>query len=300
MPLTREITTINDFIFQKPIRAIFSGSSQSGKTFLIGKMLENQFHLFGDEFQIVKYYYPTYLDESPVNYHKSMVTPICYERGFPSKESVLSMPRNSLIIIDDQFDDVLRSNLMNQVFKVISGKKDLSIIVVTQNYFQQGQFSRDIRNSCNYVGLFRNCGDSSLNRRVAQCFGLKRAYEAAEKDSYENTVYPYFFIDQTQRAQLSSFRLYTDILGKIRTCYDSNGMKGYIVDEKLFLRKFKVLQKNSRSVIAVERKENAHKKRPISKSTKRRKRKFEESCSEQSSTTSESSSESNSEFDSDL
>lgn len=205
------------------------------------------------------------------------------------------------MIIDDQFDEVLKSDLMSQIFKVISGKKDLSIIVVTQNYFQQGKHARDIRNSCNYVGLFRNCGDSSLNKRVAQCFGLKKAYEAAERDLYAKMVYPYFFIDQTQRAQLSSYRLYTDILGKIRICYDSNGMKGYIVDEQLFQLKFKIIQKHNRSVIAVERKENANKKRPIPKSIKRRKRKFSESKSSSAeSTTASESYESDSEFDSDL
>ena len=53
MPLTREIRMINEFNFQKPIRAIFSGSSQSGKTFLIGKMFERQVQLFGDEFDMV-------------------------------------------------------------------------------------------------------------------------------------------------------------------------------------------------------------------------------------------------------
>ena len=188
MTLTREIKTINNFNFQKPIRAIFSGSSQSGKTFLIGKMLEKQSKLFGNDFEMIKYYFPTYLDESPVNYHESMETPICYESGFPTKESVQSMPRNSLLIIDDQYDEVLKSDLMSQVFKVISGKKDLSIIVVTQNYFQQGKYSRDIRNSCNYVGLFRNCGDSSLNKRVAHCFGLQKAYEAVEGYFYRKST----------------------------------------------------------------------------------------------------------------
>ena len=290
MPLTREIQTINNFHFQKPIRAVFSGSSQSGKTFLIGKMLEKQKRLFGDEFQMIKYFFPCYLDDSPVNYHESISTPICYEKGFPSKEAILSLPKNSLIIIDDQYDEVVQSNLMSQFFKVISGKRNLSIIVVTQNYFQQGKYGRDIRNSCNYVGLFRNCGDSSLNSRVAQCFGLKKAFNAAEKDLYNTEVYPYCFIDQTQRAQLSSYRLYTDILSPIRTCYDTIGMKGYIVDESIFLRKFKVIQKLQRSVIAIERNENT--KSSISKSRKRRKRKFESSSSDSSSSESSSSTES--------
>ena len=234
MPLTREIKKIPHYTFQKPIRAIFSGSSQSGKTFLIGKMLENQLDLFGDEFTMISYFFPSYLEDSPVDYHTSMETPISYQKGFPTKESVLSLPENSLLIIDDQFDEVLKSPLLSQIFKVLSGKKNLSVICVTQNYFQQGKYARDIRNSSNYVCLFRNCGDSSLNSRVAKCFGLKRAYEAAERDTYSCKIYPYFFVDQTQRAQLSSFRLYTDILGPMRTCYDTEGMKGYIIKETDF------------------------------------------------------------------
>ena len=72
MPVTREIPTLSNVYFQKPLRAIFSGSSQSGKTFLIGKILENQKKLFDENFNSVKYFYPTYLEESPVEYHNLM------------------------------------------------------------------------------------------------------------------------------------------------------------------------------------------------------------------------------------
>ena len=95
---------------------------------------------------------------------------------FPTKEDILNLPENSLVVIDDQADTAVKSDLISQLFKVISGKKNLSVILVTQNYFIQGKHSRDIRNSCNYVALFRNCADASLNRRVATAFGLKNAY----------------------------------------------------------------------------------------------------------------------------
>ena len=99
MPLTREIPTFDNYYFSKPLRGIFSGSSQSGKTYLIGKMLEKQNLLFGEEFNLIKYFYPEYLEDSPVDYHDQIDTKICYEKGFPSKESVLSLPENSLLII---------------------------------------------------------------------------------------------------------------------------------------------------------------------------------------------------------
>ena len=239
MPLTREISTINNFRIFKPLRAIFSGSSQSGKTFLIGKIIENQESLFDDAFQFIRYFYPTYLDESPVDYHNLTKTPISYTSGFPTKKDVLGMPENSLIIIDDQADQAMKSDLISQLFKVISGEKSISVILVTQNYFIQGKHSRDIRNSCNYAALFRNCCDHLLNKRVCTAFGLKDAYLAAEKETYGSQVYPYMFIDQTQRSQLSDYRLFIDIIGKVRTVFSSNGMKGYILQEEDFLSVFK-------------------------------------------------------------
>jgi len=266
MPLTSKVHQLESFTFLKPVRAIFSGSSQSGKTYLIGKLLENQEKIFGDKFNLIKYFYPTYLEESPVEYHTLTDSPVSYEPGFPKREDVLSMPENSLLIIDDQADVVVKSDLISQLFKVISGKKNISVIVVTQNYFLQGKHSRDIRNSCNYVGLFRNCADASLNRRVATAFGLKNAYNAAEKDIYRTQVYPYIFIDQTQRAQLSDFRLYVDILGDFKTAYSTTGMKGYILTEKDFLAAYRIISDKKLFVISTRKNENSA--REVQKSSK--------------------------------
>ena len=249
MPLTREIETNLSRIFFKPIRAIFSGSSQSGKTHLIGEIIKHQEKLFGDAFSNVQYYYPEYLDECPVNWHEYIDTPISYTAGFPTKDDVLSLVENSLLIIDDNMKKVVQSELMRQLFNVISGKKNISVICVTQNYFTQGQFSRDIRNSSNYVVLLRNCADAMLNKRVANAFGLVKAYEAA-KVVFEENVYPYMFIDQTQRAQLSNYRLYTDILSTYQVAYNSKGMKGYILSEADFKLAYKILEEKKKSVVA--------------------------------------------------
>ena len=131
--------------------------------------------------------------------------------------------------------------------------------MVTQNYFIQGKHSRDIRNSCNYVALFRNCADAGLNKRVATAFGLKEAYQAAERDTYTNQIYPYMFIDQTQRAQLSTYRLYTEILGPFKKVYNSDGMRGFILTEKDFLAAYRVLETKQHTVLAVRKNENSTK-----------------------------------------
>ena len=257
MPITREIPVISEFKFQLPMRAIFAGSSQSGKTFMIGEMLKNQNEIFISNFDFVKYYYPTFLDESPVDYHNLTDTPISYSSGFPTKSEVLSFPENTLMIIDDQADTAVKSDLISQIYKVISGKRKLSIILVTQNYFIQGKHSREIRNSCNYVGLFRNCCDDSLNLRVATAFGLKGAYTAAEKELFCCQVYPFIFIDQTQRGQISQYRLYTKIIGRVKEAYSKSGMKGYILSEEDFKAAFKIQSEKNGQVLATRKHENA-------------------------------------------
>ena len=137
-----------------------------------------------------------------------------------------------------------------KIDSVISGKKNLSIILVTQNYYMQGKHSRDIRNSCNYVALFRNCCDLTLNRRVARDFGLLGACIAAEESVFMNKIHPYIFIDQTQAAQLSQFRLYIDILGPFRIAFNNEKMKGYIIPESEFKKVYTILEKNNFAIKA--------------------------------------------------
>ena len=259
MTLRKEIDKMENFHFFKPIRAIFSGSSQSGKTKLIGEIMMNQKRMFGEEFAEIKYFYPEYLDECPVDWHERIQIPISYKCGFPTKEDIAELKPNSCIIVDDMMSRVVKSELMRQFFNVISGKRKISIICVTQNYFIQGPFSRDIRNSTNYVCLFRNCADDKLNKRVAAALGITKAFESAEQDVFQTQVYPYIFIDQTQRNQIYSWRVYTDILNKIRIGYNLNGMKGFVLPESEFLKAYKILEEKLKSVSVVEN-ENKKKK----------------------------------------
>ena len=252
MSLRKEVDKLNNFHFFKPMRAIFSGSSQSGKTNLIGGIMKNQKRLFGEDFSSIKYFYPEYLDDCPVDWHNFIETPISYKSGFPSKNDIDDLEPNSCIIIDDMMTRVVKSELMRQFFNVISGKRSISIICVTQNYFVQGPFSRDIRNSTNFVCLFRNCADDKLNKRVAVALGITKAFSKAEEEVFQTQVYPYIFIDQTQRNQIYSWRVYTDILSKIRIAYNLNGMKGFVLPESEFLKTYRIIEEKLKSVSVVE------------------------------------------------
>ena len=90
------------YFFSKPVRAIFSGSSESGKSFLIGKILEKQLQIFGEKWSYIAYFFPRMLSAAPVEYEKLTDVPLSYFPGFPERNFVESLPRNSLLIIDDQ------------------------------------------------------------------------------------------------------------------------------------------------------------------------------------------------------
>ena len=209
--------------------------------------------MFRDYPSSIVYYYPAYLGEAPVDWHEKMSIPVTYQIGIPTKADLISLPKKSCIVIDDSFDEAIKSSSIDHLFRVISGKRQISVMIMTQNNFTQGKYGREIRNSCNFSVLFRNCCDSTINENVARMTGLKKAYTSAAMDT-EEKMYPYFFIDQSQQGHQSKFRLFTDIFGKYKICYSTTGMKGYIINAQEFEQYFEI-KSNGKSFTA---KENAN------------------------------------------
>ena len=230
--------------FSFPFRMILAGSSGSGKTFFAGKLLADRSLFRGCPLSIV-YYYPCYLREPPVNWHSTLDIPVSYHVGLPTKEDLVQLPEQSCVVIDDSYDEAIQSSAIDHLFRVISGKRNISVIIMTQNNFSKGKHGRDIRNSCNYSVLFRNCCDASINENVARMAGLRKAYQAAAVDQ-NGVKYPYMFLDQSQQGQLSPFRLYTDIFDEYKIAWSVDGMKGYVIGASDFESVFKVISDNSK------------------------------------------------------
>ena len=232
---------------------ILSGSSGAGKTHFAGDLIRGD--LFENKIEFVYYFHPCYLDEPPVDWHESMVIPVSYQTGLPTLEQLTSMPPNSLIVLDDLMDKCVGSEVIDHLFRVISGKRKLSVMIMTQNYFVNGRFSRNIKNSCNYSVLMRNCCDATINSRAARAMNLMKPVSLAEQSNAEKE-YPYIFIDQSQKGQVSGYQIYTDIFDDFKKCYSNAGMPSYIIPEKDFLAVFNILQKKNRVVLAKQRDED--------------------------------------------
>ena len=243
MPLTINGTIIKDSKFSYPWRMILSGSSESGKTHFARKLLQQR-ELFTDSVNSIIYHYPCYLEDTPVKWHNELDIPVSYKLGLPTKQELINLPSKCCVVLDDLYDEAIKSDVIDHLFRVISGKKKICVMIMTQNNFTQGKYGRDIRNSCNYSVLFRNCCDSNINKRVTTMAGLGKAYTAASRDQVRS-MYPYMFIDQSQQGQLSCYRLYTDIFSEYKTVYSFSGMKGYVVGETDFLSVYKTIENGS-------------------------------------------------------
>ena len=124
---------------------------------------------------------------------------------------------------------------------MLSGKKKLHVIIITQRYFAEGSPGLNIRNSSNVHVLMNNV-DVRSNRQVCVMMGLKKEYEVAAK-SQASTYYPAFVIDRTNEARVSGVQLYTDIFSRCKKVV-YNQMISYVINEEDFDKHFTSVGEN--------------------------------------------------------
>ena len=231
-------------------RVFISGSSSSGKTHFAKQLLANK--LF--DYERIYYYHPDLGEEHPVNW-SDLNVPIRFQAGLPSRDELLNTSKLTCLVIDDLFTEACKSQDISYLFRVLSSKKKLHVIIMTQRYF--AETGMNIRNSSNFHVLMNNV-DVRTNKRVACTMGLKAEFKLAE-ESNRHSLYPYVFIDRTNEARVRNLQVYTDIFSRYKQVI-FNRMKCYIVPEADFKANFKVIDNH----LAVK---NANKKRSTHKSS---------------------------------
>ena len=219
-------------------RVFLSGSSSAGKTHFARLLLETELI----DFDRVHYYHPDINETKPTDWGQHLSQPVIFQVGLPTLPELLELPSKTCIILDDLFREASSSRNIDYLFRVLSGKRNLHVIIMTQRYFAGGPFSLSIRNSSNYHVLMNNA-DCRINERAANRLGLKTEYTVAQK--YNKTkLYPYIFIDQTNQARVTNLQVYTDILSKHKKVV-FNSMIYYLVAERDFNTKCEIIDQNT-------------------------------------------------------
>lgn len=196
-------------------RMLISGPSGSGKTKFIESLIKSK--RIRKKFRHIYYCYPDNFEEPPVDWDKWEDTIVTFVPFLPDINFIKSIKPQSLLVLDDNFDQAIKSPAISQAMKIHS-RRNFSVILVTQMFFELGPFSRVIRNQLNAVVLFRNFGDCAINRRVASQMGVLEQYVQAEKAT-KNKKYDPVVILSGEIVKTPEMRVQTNYLANYALCY---------------------------------------------------------------------------------
>ena len=200
--------------FKHPFNAIVSGPSQCGKTTFVRNLLKNHSNVINGikkDIITVAWAYgkwqPTYSKSlRNVNFR--------YIEGIPDEEDVKDC---DIIVLDDLMSDIDKSQYILNLFVAGTHHDNISVIVLTQNFYHKSEIFKELRLNSHYIVLFKNPGDKlqvqMIGRRMyPECpkFFIS-AFEQASEGSHG-----YMLIDRHQTTP-ESIRLRTDIIPSEKT-----------------------------------------------------------------------------------
>ena len=205
------------------LRVFISGCSSAGKTYFAKRLID-----------VIKpkrvyYFHPDFHETNPVDWNA------LYQAGIPSLEDLLEIPEFSCIVLDDLYHECKDSKTIDYLFRVLSTKRKLHVIIMTQRYFSNGVYALNIRNSCNYHVLMRNA-DEHANFRAARTMKLSQEFKLAERFT-NRKLYPYYVFDKTNYARVSGIQLYIDIFSKHLKIVMKSGLY-YLISQSDFNKTF--------------------------------------------------------------
>ena len=127
---------IPDLSFNKTFRVYISGSSESGKTFFAKQLLQRK--LFN--YSRIYYFHPDFHEDNPTNWQETLDIPVVFSSELPKEEDFLQMPEYSCIIFDDLIQYCVKSKGVDYLYRVLSGKRKLHVIIMTQRYYVHDKY----------------------------------------------------------------------------------------------------------------------------------------------------------------
>ena len=187
------------FELKHPTTCLIAGPTGCGKTRFVARLLLMKGMLKPKPTRIVWVYgewqhiYDELKESMCIEFRKNSLDAELYESFSPED--------NNLLILDDQMSNTssLQKKCMMQLFTQGSHHRNLTIIYIVQNLFDQGSTSRTISLNSQYMVLFKNPRDSAQIRYLALQVNPKNhkflvdSYTDATRNSHS-----YIFLNLTQ------------------------------------------------------------------------------------------------------
>ena len=208
---------LRSFRLQFPATCIITGPSDSGKTFLLSRLLvsgANAFDIRGKIDRVI-YCYDTYV-ESTFKYLAENGLQVELIKGIPEdvERFEFDSTLNNVIIFDDLADQAVKSRVVSKFFTQDSHHKRVFVFLLSQNFYTSGIEATTISKNATYNILMKNIQANQIRIYASQNYSssdrannLIKSYELIS----EASPYGYLLVDRTKFVA-PEYSLRTDIL----------------------------------------------------------------------------------------
>ena len=235
---------VENIKFLKRFRIIIGGGSGCGKTIFVKELIDNK--EFYSSFKRIVYNYPDYLDEPYVEFNNA----IEFIPGLINQEFTSSLEPNSLIIIDDLAREVSKSVDLLNLFTVEARKRNISILLITQNLYIDTDIFRQIKLNCTGFVLFKFRAGIDKNLKILRDIGMSHLMSNKLFYKIYKPRFKYIYLDLHPEAQSEFCSIRGNILSEYPEIYYK--MKYIAIKEADFYKYFKVIDNKSGEIKAVK------------------------------------------------
>ena len=150
-----------EFNFRHKFSLLVVGPTQSGKTYFVQQILENNRIVYEEQKSIRIFWYYSQWQECYEELKTSLEKSIRFERGVPELSEDLceiNARYNNFIILNDLMAEATDSPVVSRLFT--QGRhRNASVILLLQNMFPKGKYNTDISRNAQYLALFRSPSD---------------------------------------------------------------------------------------------------------------------------------------------
>jgi hypothetical protein len=194
---------------QMPFTLLVSGPSSSGKSTLVFQIIKHRNQLTDRKIQEILFVLPENHKISLPSYIKNDKA-VSIHHGLPDLNKFNERKIPYLLVLDDMMSEV--NEQMMLLFSRISHHKDVSVIMLSQNFYYNNKFYRSISLNCQYVILQRNPRNpQQISILANQLFPSDRQFLIDSFNDATKQPYKYLLLDFTQRCP-NQLRIRTCIL----------------------------------------------------------------------------------------
>jgi hypothetical protein len=189
----------DDFYFRTPALLYLTGTSYSGKTEFILKLIEHNTKLFIPNVQRIVF---VYAENQPGLFERvrGAYPETEFVNGLQELQSKIEFSSSipSLLVLDDIAHESSMSEYVLQLAVRESHHKAITVIYVQHNLFQQNKYSKTISLQSKYIVLFKNPRDVNQYKYLGnQIFGPGGGKILVQvfRDISDERSYPHLIID---------------------------------------------------------------------------------------------------------